>query len=107
VDVELKLGHGALRLSTEPPSSDDLADLAVVLAEAARADADTIGVHARDVLIVIAESAAAVLAASIHALDNMKPEPGPATGALAATYERHAAGLAAIEAAYRDGPPLR
>ena len=73
-----------------------------MLAQAARADANSISVHARDVLIVIAESAAAVTAASLRALTNMKPEPGPAVGALAATYERHAAGLAAIEAAYRD-----
>jgi hypothetical protein len=102
VDVELRLGHGALRLSTEAPA-DDLADLAELLAEAARADADSIGVPARDVLIVFAESTAAVLAASLRALDDMEPEPGPAALALAATYERHAAGLAEIEAAYRDG----
>jgi hypothetical protein len=108
VDVELRLGHAAIRLSTEPPA-DDLADLAELLAEAARADADRIGVRARDVLIVFAESAAEVLAASLRALDNMKPEPGSATHALAATYERHAAGLAEIEAAYRNraGSPAR
>jgi hypothetical protein len=103
VDVELKLGHGALRLPAEPSPADDLGDLTEMLIEAARADADRIGVHARDVLIVFAESAAAVLAASLRALSSMKPEPVPAARALAATYERYAAELAAIEAAYRDG----
>jgi len=102
VDVELRLGHGALRLSTEAPA-DDLADLAELLAEAARADADRIGVQARDVLIVFAESSAAVLAASLRALSNMKPAPVPAARALATIYERYADELAAIEAAYRNG----
>ena len=60
-----------------------------------------IGVKARDVLIVLAESAAEVLAASLRGLSNMKPDP--AARALAATYDRHANELAEIEAAYRNG----
>ena len=54
-------------------------------------------------LIVLAESAAEVLAASLRALSNMKPEPIPAARALGATYDRHANELAEIEAAYRNG----
>jgi hypothetical protein len=42
-----------------------------------------IGVKARDVLIVLAESAAEVLAASLRALSNMKTEPIPAVSDLA------------------------
>jgi hypothetical protein len=103
LNAELKLGHGALRLPAELPSEDDLAGLAEVLAEAARADADSIGVEARDVLEVVAESAAAVLTASLRALSNIKPDQGPAARALAATYERYADELTAIEAA-RSAP---
>jgi hypothetical protein len=99
VDVELKLANRALRLPEEPPSAGDIADLAETLAQAARSDADSIGVQASDVLVAIAESAAAVLTASLCALSNMQPEPGPAARALAATYERYATELAAIEAA--------
>jgi hypothetical protein len=96
--VELEFSHGALRLPKKP-SAGELADLAELLAETARADADGAGVQASDVLMMIAESAAAVLAASLRALGYMKPEPGPAARALAATYERYAAELNAIEAA--------
>jgi hypothetical protein len=103
--MELRIDRGVLRLPEEPPSAGDLADLAEMLEEAARADADRAGVQASDVLVVIAESAAAVLAASLRALGKMKPEPGPAARALAATYERYAAELAAIEAA-RSGAGL-
>ncbi len=68
-----------------------------------------IGVKARDVLIVLAESAAEVLAASLRALSNMTTEPIPAARALETTYDRYANELAEIEAAYRNrtGSPVR
>lgn len=96
--MEVQLRRGTLHLPDDPYATE-LADLADALGKQARADADRLGVQASDVLVVIAESAAAVLTARIRALEATKPEPSPAARALAATYERYDDELTAIEAA--------
>ena len=95
--MEVQLRRSTLHLPDDPCATE-LADLAEVLGKQARADADRLGVQASDMLVMIAESAATLLTASIRALEATKPEPGPAARALAATYERYADELAEIEA---------
>jgi hypothetical protein len=89
-----------------PDDPTALAVLAETLAAGTRAETGCTDVQASDILVMIAQSAAAVLAASLRALQAVKPAPNSAERALAATYERYADELAAIEAA-RSAEPWR
>lgn len=106
VDLDVPGGHGRLRFSGGWPAFEDLVDLAHALAEFAWRCPDCADVPAEEFQAAMARVAPPELASRLRAAAGLEPEPGAAARALAATYERHAEELAAIEA-IRTAPPGR
>jgi hypothetical protein len=107
INLDVPGGHGRIRLPGGWPGLAELADVAHALAESARRCPDCPDVLASEFLRAMARVAPADLAAALRELAGPETASGPgkAEQALAALYEKHAAGLAAIEAAYKAGPP--
>ena len=103
VRLDVPGGHGQRRLPGGWPGLAELADLADALAESARRCPHCADAPASEYLLAMARVAPAHLAAGLRELADAGPAPGPseAQRALAALYEKHAAGLAEIEDAYR------
>ena len=101
LDVELDVagtGHGRLRFSGGWPDAEALIDLAQAMAESTRHCPDCDDVPAGEFLLAMVKAAPAALAAELRERAGLRPEPNSAARALAASYERYADELAAIEA---------
>lgn len=107
MDIEIEVpgtGHGRLRFTGGWPGLDELADLADALAESTRRCPHCDDVPAEEFLLAMASVAPANLATCLRQLAGAEPEPSPAERALAASYERYAGELAAIEKARAAWP---
>jgi hypothetical protein len=101
LDVELDVpgtGHGRLRFSGGWPDAETLIGLAQAMAESTRHCPDCDDVPDEEFLLAMVKAAPAALAAELRKRAGLRPEPGAAARALAASYERYAGELAAIEA---------
>ncbi len=102
LDVELDVPGTVhvprLRFPAGWPGLETLADLAASLAQAAWRCPDGADMQAEAFLLAMARVAPAELAAVLRARAGVRPEPGRAARALAASYERYADELAALDA---------
>lgn len=92
-------GHGPLRFRGGWPDLEDLVDLAYAMARSTWDCPQCADVPAQEFLLAMARVAPDDLAASLRERAGAVPAPGPAARALAASYQRYAGELAAIEAA--------